>query len=109
MKYLPMIIAIVVSIFPAQGIVAQDELVDNGGFEYENYDYEQQEYTELEIMELPMVVEDIIARDYNDLFIYRIYISKDNSYKVVLRGKDNFAKIVFASANGEWITPNDRT
>ncbi len=107
MKKLPMIVTIVVSIFSAQGVVAQDELALNGNFEYLDYEYELQEYTEINIVELPLSIQEAAARDFEKLRIVKAYMSKDNTYKIVLKDKENNTKVVFASANGEWITPND--
>ncbi len=109
MKKLQMIIVIVVSIFSAQGVVAQNELAYNDNFEYEygDYEYELQEYTEINIVELPITVQEIAAKDYAAFRIVKAYISKDNSYKIILNDKNNNTKVVFASANGKWIKPND--
>lgn len=104
-----MIIAIVVSIISAQGVVAQDELAENDRWEFMDYEYELQEYTEIQIVELPMQVQDAVAKDFENLRIYRAYISKDNTYKIILKDKDNYTKIIFASANGEWIKPDDKS
>ncbi|WP_108804853.1 hypothetical protein [Aquimarina sp. Aq107] len=109
MKNLQMIIAIVVSIISAQGVIAQDELAENDGWEFMDYEYEVQEYAEIEIVELPMSIQDAAARDFENLRIYKAYISKDNTYKIILKGKDNYTKVVFASANGEWIKPDDKS
>ncbi|AXT52276.1 hypothetical protein D1818_16035 [Aquimarina sp. BL5] len=109
MKNLQMIIAIVVSIISAQGVIAQDDLAENDGWEFMDYEYELQEYTEIEIVELPMTIQDAAARDFENLRIYKAYISKDNSYKIVLKDKENYTKVVFASANGEWIKPDDKS
>lgn len=108
MKKLPMIVAIVVSIFSAQGVVAQDELaVLNDDFEFRDYEYEQQEYTEINIVELPLSIQETAAKDFEQQRIVKAYISKDNTYKIVLQDKDGNTKVVFASANGKWIKPND--
>ncbi len=107
MKKLPMIVAIVVSIFSAQGVAAQDELAYNDGLEYGDYEYELQEYTEINIVELPMVIQEVAARDYEAYRITKAYISKDNTYKIVLNDKNDNIKVVFASANGKWIKPDD--
>ncbi|MEW7289845.1 hypothetical protein [Aquimarina sp. 2304DJ70-9] len=107
MKKLQMIIMIVVSIFSAQGVVAQNELAYNDNFEYGDYEYELQEYTEINIVELPITVQEIAAKDYEEFRIVKAYISKDNSYKIILNDKNNNIKVVFASANGKWIKPND--
>lgn len=104
-----MIVAIVVSIFSAQGTLAQDELVENDGFELRSYEYEQQEYAEIRAYELPMSVQNSAIKDFENLRTYKAYISKDNTYKIVLKDKDNYTKVVFASANGEWIKPNDKS
>ncbi|MDY8135034.1 hypothetical protein [Aquimarina sp. 2201CG5-10] len=109
MKKLPMIIGIVVSIFSAQGVFAQDELAENDAFEIRDYEYEQHEYTEIENVELPTTIQYVAARDFENLRIYRAYISKDNTYKIVLKDKDNYTKVVFASANGKWIKPDDKS
>ncbi len=107
MKKLPMIVAIVVSIFSAQGVVAQNELAYNDNFGYGDYEYELQEFTEINIVELPIVIQEIAAKDYEEYRITKAYISKDNTYKIILNDKNNNTKVVFASANGEWIKPND--
>ncbi len=105
-----MIIAVVVSIISAQGAVAQDEMADNQMWGYKDYEYEMQEYAEIGIVELPMSVEHAAIRDYEHLKIHKTFISKDNTYKIVLRGKNNNdTKVVFASAIGEWIRPNDKS
>lgn len=109
MKNITMIITIVVSIISAQGAIAQDELAENDRWEFIDYAYELQEYTEIEIVELPMAIQDSAAKDYKDLRIYRAYISKDNSYKIILKSKDNHTKVVFANANGKWIKPDDKS
>lgn len=109
MKNLHMIIAIVVSIISAQGVLAQEELAENDGWDFMDYEYELQEYTEIEIVELPMSIQEAAAKDFENLRIYRAYISKDNTYKIVLKNKDNYTKVVFASANGEWIKPDDKS
>ncbi|MBG6131958.1 hypothetical protein IWQ47_003300 [Aquimarina sp. EL_43] len=108
MKKLPMIVAIVVSIFSAQGVVAQDELaVLSDDLEFRDYEYEQQEYTEINIVELPLSIQEAAAKDFAELRIVKAYMSKDNTYKIILQSKDDNTKVVFASANGEWIKPND--
>ncbi len=104
-----MIIAIVVSIISAQGVIAQDELAENDGWEVMDYEYELQEYTEIGINELPIAVHNGTLKDFENLRIYNVYISKDNTYKIILKGKDNYTKVVFASANGKWIKPNDKS
>jgi len=104
-----MIIAIVISIFSAQGALAQDELAENDGWEYMDYEYELQEYTQIEIVELPMVIQDAAAKDFKELRIYKAYISKDTTYKIILKDKNNHTKIIFASASGEWIKPDDKS
>ncbi len=107
MKKLQMIVVIVVSIFSAQGVAAQNELALNDNFEFRDYEYEQQEYTEINIVELPMSIQDAAAKQFEKYRIVKAYLSKDNTYKVILRDKENNIKTVFASANGEWIKPND--
>ncbi|EZH74863.1 hypothetical protein ATO12_08985 [Aquimarina atlantica] len=103
-----MIVAIVVSIFSAQGVVAQDELaVLSDDLEFRDYEYEQQEYTEINIVELPLSIQEAAAKDFAELRIVKAYMSKDNTYKIILQDKDDNTKVVFASANGEWIKPND--
>ena len=104
-----MIIAIVVSIISAQGTLAQNELASNDGWEFMNYEYELQEYTEIGIVELPIAVQDVIAKDFENLRIFRAYFSKDNTYKVILKDNDNHTKILFVNANGEWIKPDDKS
>ncbi|PKV48422.1 hypothetical protein ATE84_0421 [Aquimarina sp. MAR_2010_214] len=103
-----MIVAIVVSIFSAQGVLAQDELaVLNDDLEYRDYEYEQQEYTEINIVELPLSIQEAAAKDFGKLRIVQAYMSKDNTYKIILQDRYGNTKVVFASANGEWIKPND--
>ncbi len=102
-----MIIAIVVSIFSAQGVIAQNELAYNDNSEFLNYEYEQQEYTEIKTSELPLSVKDACVEHFGKYKIVKAYLSKDNTYKIVLKDKENNTKFVFASAKGEWITPND--
>ncbi len=104
-----MIIAIVVSITSAQGITAQDEWSQSYSSEYLAYEHEQHQYTEIEIVELPMSLQNAIANSYNSLRLYKAYISKDNTYKVVLKGDEDYTKIVFANAKGEWIEPNNKS
>ncbi len=104
-----MIISIVVSIISAQGMVAQDELAENDELQFMNYENELQEYTEIGIVELPISVENSVIENYNSLRIHKTYMSKDNTYKVILKGKDNYTKVVFASANGKWIKPDDKS
>ncbi len=106
MKKLPMIVAIVVSIFSAQGVVAQDELAMNDGNMHIDYD-EQHEYTEINTVDLPLALQEAAARDYRKLRIAEAYISKDYTFKVLLRDLNDNTTIVFASATGEWIEPND--
>ncbi|MBP2831381.1 hypothetical protein J8281_04200 [Aquimarina sp. U1-2] len=107
MKKLPMIVMIVVSIFSAQGALAQDELAMNNHPEFIDYEYELQEYTEVKVLELPLAVHETIARNYLRFEIAEAYISKDNTYKIVLKDLNENTKVVFASANGELIKPND--
>ncbi len=107
MKKLPMIIAIVVSIFSAQGAAAQNELALNDGVEHGDYEYELQQYTEINIVELPLAIQEAAAKDFEKLRIVKAYMSKDNTYKIILEDNNNNTKVVFASANGEWIKPND--
>ncbi len=107
MKQIPMIVAIIVSIFPAQGAVAQNDINEDYGSW--NYDDEQREYTEIGITDLPMKIESIASTDFENLNIYRVYLSKDNSYRIVFTGKNNDTKVVLASANGEWIMLNNKT
>jgi len=78
-----MIIAIVVSIISAQGIVAQDELVENDRWEFKDYEYELQEYTGIDLVELPGIVQNAAAKDFENLHIHKAYISKDNTYKLI--------------------------
>ncbi len=106
MKKLPMIVAIVVSIFSAQGAIAQDDFTVKGSNEYFDYD-EQHEYTELSTVDLPLALQEAAARDFKKLRIAEAYISKDYTYKVLLRDHNDNTTIVFASASGEWIEPND--
>ena len=109
MKNLKMIIAIIVSLTSAQGIMGQSELAENDGWEYMDYEYELQEYAQIEIVELPMLIQDVAAKDFENLRIYKAYISKDNTYKIILKGEDNYIKVVFASANGKWIKSDDKS
>ena len=107
MEELPMIVTIVVSIFSAQGVVGQDEPALDDNFEYLDDEYDLQEYTEINIVELPLSIQEAVSRDFEKLRIVKAYMSKDNIYEIVLQDKENNTKVVFASANGEWITPND--
>ncbi|TPN87574.1 hypothetical protein [Aquimarina algicola] len=109
MKKIPMIIAIVVSIFSAQGVAGQDDDLASieDGYDVWDYEYEQQEYTEINIVELPLSVQELAAKDYRNLRIVKAYMSKDNTYKIIFKDDNDNTKVVFASANGEWITPND--
>lgn len=111
MKKLPMIIAIVVSIFSAQGVLGQDELavLTDDGYEYMDYEYEHQEYTEINIVELPLSIQESAAKDYGEHRIVKAYMSKDNTYKIILQDKSNNTKVVFANVNGEWIKPNNKS
>lgn len=104
-----MIIAIVVSIFSAQGVLAQDELAVNDGYQHRSYEYEQQEYTEILNNELPFSIQLATDNDFKYLRIFKAYISKDNTYKIVLKDQENYTKVVFANANGKWIKPNDKS
>jgi len=106
MKQLPMIVAIVISIFSAQGAIAQEELAINEGNEFIDYD-EQHEYTEISTDDLPFALQEAAARDFQKLRIAKAYISKDYTYRVFLRDYNDNTKVVFASATGEWIKPND--
>lgn len=108
MKKLPMIIGIIVSIFSAQGALGQDELASLGdNYEYWDYDQELQEYTEINIVELPLPIQEAAAKDYEKLRIVKAYMSKDNTYKIILKDKNENTKVVFASTNGKWIKPSD--
>ncbi len=103
-----MIVAIVVSIFSAQGVVGQDELaILNEEVDYKDYEYEHQEYTEIDSNELSLPIHHMVARDFKTLHIVKTYMSKDNTYKVILQDKDSNTIVVFASANGKLIKPND--
>lgn len=104
-----MIIAVVVSIFSAQGVLAQDEmaLLDASDYESSEYDYEEQEYTDINIFELPFSIRKSVSEDYTNYRILKGYMSKDNTYKVILKNKQNNTKVVFASAKGKWIMPNN--
>jgi len=106
MKKLPMIIAIVISIFSAQGAIAQEEIAVNSSNDYIEYD-EQNEYTEISTEDLPFSLLEAAARDYQKLRIAKAYISKDYTFRVFLRDLNDNTKVVFASASGEWIKPND--
>jgi len=108
MKKLQMIVMIVVSIFSAQGVIAQNELALNeDNFEFRDYEYEQHEYTEINIVELPFSIQDAATKQFEKYKIVKAYLSKDSTYKVVLKDNNDNTKIVFASAKGEWIKPND--
>ena len=109
MKKLPMIIAIVVSVISAQGAIAQEDLAfadELDSFEYQN---ELQEYTEIEIVDLPMAVQNAVANDFVEYRIAKAFMAKDNSYKLVLKNENNQSKIMFISADGDWMSPNDRS
>lgn len=111
MKRIPMIVAIMVSVISAQGALAQEDLAYVGEMDSMNSDYESetQEYTEIEIVDLPISVQDKTAEDYSEYRIYKAFISKDNTYKIILKNEINDTKVVFASANGEWISSNDKS
>ena len=104
-----MIVAIVVSIFSAQGVVGQDEIaiLNDDEIALNEYEYEHQEYTEIDSNELSYMIQQMIARDFSKLHIARTYMSKDNTYKIILKDNDNNTIVVFASANGKLIKPND--
>ena len=95
--------------FLAPVLYAQDEIAEFDVIDFKSYEYELQEFAEIEIVELPMAVQDAAAKDFENLRIYKAFIAKDNTYKIILKGKDNYTKVVFASANGEWIKPNDKS
>ncbi|MFD2589418.1 hypothetical protein ACFSTE_01155 [Aquimarina hainanensis] len=119
MKKIAMIIAVVISVISAQGISAQQDLAMNGIYEELNsfnneleklnHLLEQNEYTEIEIAELPVAIVDAVVRDYVDLHIYGAFFSKDNTYKVILKGDKNKTKTLFASAKGQWIKPDNES
>ncbi len=104
-----MIVAIVVSIFSAQGVVGQDELaiLNDDEVAFKEYEYEHQEYAEIDSHELSFQLQQMIARDFSKLHITRTYMSKDNTYKIILQDNNNNTIVVFASANGKLIKPND--
>ena len=106
-----MIIAVVISIFPAQGAIAQQDEVMSSDSEPKNtYTYEQEEFTEIINKDLPKSIQSAAKNDFNNLHIYKAYMSKDNTYRVILKNQDNFTKVVFANANGKWIMPiNDKS
>jgi len=103
MKKAPMIVAIVVSIFSAQGVMAQDELAFNDEVGLMNYEDEHQEFTEINVVESPLAVQEATARDFQKYRIVKTYMSKDNTYKIVLRDRNDNTKVVFASTNGELV------
>lgn len=109
MKKLPMIIAIIVSVISAQGVIAQDDLAFADIDESFDYLNELQEYTEIEIIDLPMAIQNAVANDYVEYRIAKAFIAKDNSYKLILKNENNQSKIMFISAEGEWMSPNDRS
>jgi len=108
-KKITMIIAIVVSIFSAQGGLAQDTVLEKNTSDSRTYQNEQQEYTEMATRELPYAIQNATAQNFGNLNIYRAYMSKDSTYKLVLKNRHNLTKIVFASASGQFIKPNDRS
>lgn len=97
-----MIIAIVVSIFPAQGASAQEEQSSNSLL-ISNYEHEQDQYTEISHADLPTSIQEATDADFRHLHVHKAYISKNNTYKMVLRNELHNTQVVFASANGEWI------
>ncbi|RZS99598.1 hypothetical protein [Aquimarina brevivitae] len=106
----PYILALLFVALCITNVSAQDEIAATYvTVELNDYQDEYQEYTEIEIIELTMAVQDELAKKFEGLRIYKAYIAKDNTYKVVLKGKNNFTKVVFASANGEWIKPNAKS
>lgn len=105
-----MIIAVVVSIISAQGALGQEKLSDfNSNWESSNYESEALEYTEIESLDLPFSIKSSVSKDYQNLYISKAYISKDNTYKLVLNGMDKSTKVLFASADGQFIKPNDKS
>ncbi|UZO81598.1 hypothetical protein NBT05_03765 [Aquimarina sp. ERC-38] len=106
---LPMIIAIIVSVISAQGVIAQEDLAyanTDNEFDYQN---EFQEYVEVKIVDLPMAVQNAVVNDYGASRIVKAYIAKDNSYKLILINENNQSKILFINADGEWISSEDKS
>lgn len=105
MKNIQMIITIVVSIFPAQGAMAQEELaVINESLEFNEYEQEQQEYTKIGVEELPISIQAKVAKDYKKVKVVSAFISKDNTYKIALIDRKQNIKYVFAKTTGHWIS-----
>ena len=109
MKKIALFAILSLGVFLTPEMYAQDEIAELDVIDIKSYEYELQEFAEIEIVELPMAVQDAAAKDFEELRIYKAFIAKDNTYKIILKGKDNYTKVVFASANGEWIKPNDKS
>jgi len=109
MKSFPMIVAIVVSIFSAQGVLSQSDLalLHEEGYDNGEFEYEQNQYTEINTLEVPFLVKESVKADYERCRLIKAFLSKDHTYKMILQHKDNTTKVVFSSANGKWIMPND--
>ncbi|MFL1894674.1 hypothetical protein ACJRPK_03165 [Aquimarina sp. 2-A2] len=107
MKKLPYIFLAVIGIVSAQGVQAQEK--EELSVMREAKEVENLKFRAIEIVELPMAIQDKAAVDFENFRIKEAYISENELYKIVLVNKDNFTKVVFASAKGEWIKPNDKS
>ena len=66
----------------------------------------QQDYQKIDKAQLPEAVKAAVARDFEGSEISEAFISKDNTYKIVLVNKNGERGMVFADANGKWIKPS---
>lgn len=104
-----MIIATVISIFSAQGVAAQKNNAATLEQEIDSYENEYQEYTEIGSRDLPVSIRSATKNDYTNLQIHKAYLSKDYTYKVILKDLQDYTTVVFADANGNWFKPNDKS
>lgn len=107
MKKLPYLFLAVISIVSAQGVQAQEE--DEVQVLRDTSEIRNLNFIAIEIVELPMKIQDKAATDFEDFRIKEAYISENEFYKIVLVNKDNFTQVIFASAKGEWIKPDDKS
>ncbi|TYP77126.1 hypothetical protein [Aquimarina intermedia] len=107
MKKLPYIFLAVIGIVSAQGVQAQER--EELSVMREAKEVKNLKFRAIEIVELPMAIQDKAAVDFENFRIKEAYISENELYKIVLVNKDNFTQVVFASAKGEWIKPNDKS
>ena len=107
MKKLPYLFLAVISMVSAQGVQSQEK--DELEVLSETNDINNLKFTAIEIVELPMAIQDKAAIDFENFRIKEAYISENEFYKIVLVTKDNFTQVLFASAKGEWIKPNDKS